>query len=272
MTEKTSPPLVLKRGWTYRNRQGEKRTIVEEVVDESQRTHSFQDSIGLTYSPDGHVFAMDSVWDLVEELFECHGLDNEKTVHFYEQDFYVLSNFSSFTLNWKGIRFDTAEAAYHWEKFAAFGKPAEIRERIRVAASAHEAFQLAQEYKGHRRPDWDDIKVGIMEEILREKVRQHSYVKRKLLATGDRHLVENSWRDDFWGWGPDRNGQNVLGKLWMKIRSDLSEPPMDLPDFLKVEEEKTIMIKAPLPAGIEDTPEVRAKMVKFLSNLGPEDF
>jgi hypothetical protein len=38
---------------------------------------------------------------------------------------------------------------------------------------------------------------------------------------GDRELIEDSWRDDFWGWGPHRNGKNMLGKLWMEIRSEL---------------------------------------------------
>jgi hypothetical protein len=57
--------------------------------------------------------------------------------------------------------------------------------------------------------------------ILCAKVEQHEYVRRKLLATGDRELVEDSWRDDFWGWGPTRQGQNMMGKLWMQIRHQL---------------------------------------------------
>ncbi len=61
-----------------------------------------------------------------------------------------------------------------------------------------------------------------MRDILRAKAEQHEYVRRKLLATGDRELVEDSWRDDFWGWGPDRNGQNMLGKLWMEVRAELT--------------------------------------------------
>ena len=47
-------------------------------------------------------------------------------------------------------------------------------------------------------------------------------LRRKLLATGDRELIENSWRDNFWGWGPNRDGKNQLGKLWMEIRSELA--------------------------------------------------
>ena len=46
-------------------------------------------------------------------------LDTDTQVFFYEQDFYVLSNFSSFRVKWAGISFDTAEHAYHFEKFFA---------------------------------------------------------------------------------------------------------------------------------------------------------
>ena len=158
---------------------------------------------------------------------ELHGLDTENEVFFYEQDFYVLSNFSAFTLYWRGLRFDTSEAAYHWEKFTdqdgALVDVRAIRHAILTAPSAHEAFKIAERNKAHRRPDWDDVKLEIMLNILREKVAQHEYVRRKLLATGDRCLIENSWRDDFWGWGPNRDGKNMLGTLWMRVRAELRE-------------------------------------------------
>ena len=60
-----------------------------------------------------------------------------------------------------------------------------------------------------------------MRQILWLKVNQHKYVKRKLIQTGDRELIEDSWRDDFWGLGPNKDGQNMLGKLWMEIREKL---------------------------------------------------
>jgi predicted NAD-dependent protein-ADP-ribosyltransferase YbiA (DUF1768 family) len=59
--------------------------------------------------------------------------------------------------------------------------------------------------------------------ILRAKADQHEYVRRKLLATGNRCLIENSWRDDFWGWGPNRDGKNMLGTLWMRVRAELRQ-------------------------------------------------
>ena len=158
----------------------------------------------------------------------CHGLDTPECVYFYEQDFYVLSNFSAFTIQWKGLRFDTSEAVYHWEKFNNPNPtPYEqaFLESIRTAISAHEAFKIGQTERRLRRKDWDAVKVGIMRDILRAKVDQHEYVRRKLLATGCRMLVENSWRDDYWGWGPNRDGQNMLGNLWMEVRAELRAVP-----------------------------------------------
>lgn len=185
-------------------------------------------------APYAAVTVANATWSAGSGL-ELHGLDTPERVCFYEQDFYVLSNFSAFSLRWKGWTFPTVEHAYHWEKFVvsmetdsstpgipntqAIESRLTAADAIRCTISAHEAFTLAQGLKQYRRPDWDQVKVGVMQLLLFAKCEQHEYVKRKLLATGDRLLVENSWRDDFWGWGPNRDGQNMLGRLWMATRA-----------------------------------------------------
>lgn len=146
----------------------------------------------------------------------CHGLDTPTQVFFYEQDYYVLSNFSSFRVHIWDHDFDTAEHAYHWVKFDGYAN--DVARLILDAPSAHAAFTIAQEHKVKRRPDWDANKEAFMLQILQAKVAQHEYVERKLLATGHRELIENSWRDSYWGWGPDGNGQNRLGRLWEMVR------------------------------------------------------
>lgn len=148
-----------------------------------------------------------------------HKMDTETEVYFYEQDFYVLSNFSAFSIWWKGHKFDTLEHAYHWEKF--HHEPG-IQSQIKNASSAHEAFQIAQRMKAYRRSDWEVVQVPIMKDLMKTKAAQHEYVYRKLMATGKRILIEDSWRDGFWGEGPDKNGKNMAGKLWMEIRDELS--------------------------------------------------
>jgi ribA/ribD-fused uncharacterized protein len=139
-------------------------------------------------------------------------------IYFYEHEFYPFSNFSSFMLFWKGEWWMSSEHVYHSEKFT----DESIKDEIRNARSAHDAFKIGQQYKEKRRSDWDIVKVGIMKDILRAKVAQHPYVKKKLIDSGNRELIEDSWRDNFWGWGPNKDGQNQLGKLWMEVRSELN--------------------------------------------------
>ncbi|MEX0652313.1 MAG: NADAR family protein [Candidatus Paceibacterota bacterium] len=146
-----------------------------------------------------------------------HGLDTEKQIFFYEQEFYVFSNFSSFALEWKGEVWMTSEHAYHAEKF----NDTELLEALQQSRSAHDAMNIAYSNKDKYREDWDAIKLDVMREILHAKVAQHPYVKKKLLESGDKELVENSWRDNFWGWGENKNGKNHLGKLWMQVREEV---------------------------------------------------
>lgn len=153
-------------------------------------------------------------------MSDNHKLDTDTQVFFYEQDFYVLSNFSAFAINWDQRLLPTSEHAYHYERFPRHGGWMHRRE-ILEARSAHDAFRYAQDNRRWQKNDWDAIKVDAMRDILRAKAAQHEYVRRKLLATGDRELIEDSWRDDFWGWGQNRDGRNMLGKLWMEIRTDL---------------------------------------------------
>ena len=171
-------------------------------------------------------------------MSEHHKLDTDTQVFFYEQEFYVLSNFSAFQIEWEGRNFQTAEHLYHWLKFERYESlPVDIRvsvtklrRNIYFARSAHSAFKIAEENAALYRPDWIDVRVDLMREILRAKVGQHEYVRGKLIETGDRELVEDSWRDSWWGWGADRKGQNMLGKLWMEIRRELREESLKKED------------------------------------------
>lgn len=153
---------------------------------------------------------------MIRRLFNHEAVD---AVKFYGSEFYCLSNFSAFRLTWRGMDFDTSEAAYHWEKFSRTSAP--TADAIYAARSAHEAFKIAEQNAEKRRPDWMTVRVGIMKQILIAKTDEHEYVRRKLRETGVRELIEDSWRDPFWGWGCERDGENMLGKLWMEVRKGL---------------------------------------------------
>lgn len=138
-------------------------------------------------------------------------------IGFYEHEFYPLSNFSSFQIEIDGILYPTSEHAYHVFKFS----DPKIQEEIRTARSAHDAFAIAQGYREQKRADWNEVRTGIMKRLLLAKIDQHPYAMKKLMDSGTIELVENSWRDEVWGWGEERNGKNLLGKMWMEIRKEL---------------------------------------------------
>lgn len=143
----------------------------------------------------------------------------DEVIGFYPREFYPFDNFSSFKVEWNGYLFSSVEEAYQAASF--MGSDEELVEKIKKSHSADEAQRIAYANRDKRREDWDDVKISIMEELLRLKIKQNPYVKKKLLQTEDYMIVEDSPKDDFWGWGPNRNGQNNLGKLWMKLRGEL---------------------------------------------------
>jgi len=143
-----------------------------------------------------------------------------KIVAFYEREYYCFSNFSSFAVKWRGKLWQTSEHAYQAAHF--FKTAPKLAETIYHAKSAHEAYKIAKGNANKAPKNWEEIKVGIMEEIVRQKLKQHPYIMKKLLQTGTRKIMEDSPKDPFWGWGKDRKGRNELGKLWMKLRGEIA--------------------------------------------------
>lgn len=151
-----------------------------------------------------------------DPLLETSG---DNIIGFYEREFYCFSNFSSFQVEWSGRLWPTSEHAYQASHF--FETTPELVEKIHQARSAHEAQKIALAHEDKVPKDWDERKVEVMESIVRAKLEQNPYVMRKLLQTGDREIIEDSPKDDFWGWGIHRDGRNELGKIWMRLRDEV---------------------------------------------------
>lgn len=142
-------------------------------------------------------------------------------VLFYMQEFYCFDNFSAFRVWVWEQDWMTAEHAYQAAKFRHISI---LYDLIYNARSAHDAKQTAKRFSHHTPFDWQpDRCVSVMEEVLRVKLSQHLYIQRKLLETEDRPIIETSPTDSFWGWGPDKEGENHLGRIWMKLRTKLRE-------------------------------------------------
>ena len=138
-------------------------------------------------------------------------------IGFYPREFYPLDNFSSFKVEFKGYLYSSAEEAFQANLF--IDEYPEVAEEIKKSHSAHEAQKI-------RFMNEDKIKLNanetleLMESILRCKIEQNPYVLKKLLETKDYIIVEDSPKDNYWGWGINRDGENKLGKIWMKLREE----------------------------------------------------
>lgn len=126
-----------------------------------------------------------------------------------------LSNFFNVMVQLDGKKYPSVENAYQ----AAKTLNGEDRKLFQHCGS-YRAKQLGRSLM--LRPDWEEKKLTIMEELLRQKFADE-VCKRLLLSTQDAELVEgNHWGDTFWGVCGGR-GHNHLGRLLMKIRSEISE-------------------------------------------------
>jgi N-glycosidase YbiA len=74
------------------------------------------------------------------------------------------------------------------------------------------------------RADWDEIKLGVMVEILRHWYAANPDYSQRLCATDERLIVEDSPRDPIWGIrsrGGKFAGTNLLGRAHMTLRAEL---------------------------------------------------
>lgn len=124
-----------------------------------------------------------------------------------------LSNFERCDILYKGILYPSSETAYQAQKTMDI-KARHIISRL----DARESKTIGKII--NVRPDWDDIKLEIMEDICRIKFNLPQF-KPKLVDTGEMEIIEsNYWNDTFWG-VCDGRGENHLGKIIMKIRKEL---------------------------------------------------
>ena len=132
-------------------------------------------------------------------------------------EYHFLSNFYPAKVVFEGNVYASSEHAYQ----AAKATNSKDRAMFREGIKAGQAKRLGKKIK--LRSDWESVKLSIMESIVRDKFTRHSDLKERLIATGDAELVEgNNFGDTVWG-KVDGKGQNLLGRILMKIREELKK-------------------------------------------------
>lgn len=140
----------------------------------------------------------------------------------FSGEYEFLSNFYNVPVKYK-YDFSNAEAAYQAQKALDSDDAEEF-----TKYNGGKAKRMAR--KLEVRPDWEEVKLACMSDIVFAKFFQNPEVAAKLLATGDAKLVEgNDWHDTFWGVDlATGEGQNNLGKILMKVREELKSPEISI--------------------------------------------
>lgn len=137
-------------------------------------------------------------------------------------EYSFLSNFEPSPLKLQGAHADgllyaTSEHAY----MAMKSHDLAVRHFIsrlptpRLARDAGQVIAL--------REDWASFRTEAMLAAVRAKFTQNPHLAKRLLATGLLYLEEtNNWGDRFWG-VVEGQGQNMLGKILMQVRTELFE-------------------------------------------------
>ena len=136
----------------------------------------------------------------------------------HEKPYGCFSNFSPHGFELDGLWWPTSEHYFQAQKFP----DSPYAEKIRAAKSPMEAATLGRSRKQPVRSDWADVKDDVMRRAVLCKFRTNSGIKEVLLSTGAASLIEATSDDYYWGCGTNGTGLNMLGKILMEVREQLS--------------------------------------------------
>lgn len=155
-----------------------------------------------------------------------------------------LSNMAGgYPLFVNGIKILTSEALYQACRFPHLP---DVQRLIIAERSPMTAKMKTKPYRDNSRPDWEFVRTRVMRWCLQVKLVQNwDKFSQLLLETGGLPIVEDSWKDDFWGAKPQSGetliGINALGRLLMQLREQVKSgeitaqtiiKPLPLHDFL----------------------------------------
>ena len=137
---------------------------------------------------------------------------------------------AEFSLFVNDVSIKTSEALYQTCRFPHMP---EVQKLIVAEKSPISAKMRSREYQSDTRSDWNDVRILIMEWVLKVKLVQNwETFSSILLSTDDLVIVEQSKNDDFWGAIPQYTdtlvGRNILGWLLTELREIIRYNPKSL--------------------------------------------
>ncbi len=138
-----------------------------------------------------------------------------------------LGNFHPCQIDFMGMRFQCAEAAFQVAKFAERRDLMAQFQNLDGESAWRLAQQLTRNWTPTQHATWRSTNLTVMRNVLQAKFSQNPGLKTLLLATGNAYLFEHvpvKGRDNYWGDDSDGKGLNMLGRVLMETRGNLGGP------------------------------------------------
>lgn len=148
-------------------------------------------------------------------------LNQIEPINVFRNEYFFLSNLYPCQIRDKKEVWESVEHFYQAAKCIDTVE----REKVRAAETGKVARLIGRRVR--IQSYWDVNRVKIMEKGLRLKFLRNKKLRQMLKDTDDRELIEhNYWHDTFWGvctcMRHKKKGENMLGKLLMKIRTEIN--------------------------------------------------
>lgn len=156
--------------------------------------------------------------------------ETSKFIFFWMGDS-IYSNFNFSPFEHQGIQFMWSEQAVMYRKAMLFGATKVAQEILEADTPSYCKLLGRSNEIPFKEHIWKQNRERIYREVLMDKFSV-PFLKKQILSTGNKMLVEASPSDRIWGIGMHQNhpdvenpskwkGMNLLGKVLMEVREEL---------------------------------------------------
>lgn len=180
----------------------------------------------------------------MENTNEIRFYNDPKNPFFPLSNYYMMKTKETLAIGKKKTPFKSIEHYFQFRKFSKNHK--DYAREIRNVKTAHQSRLLASKGRIMKRdwrkqsttklifdnpiysdvqirPDWDVVRDKIMRKAIYQKFKHNQGLRKLLLSTGNKTLIEDSPTDLHYGIGKNGNGLNMLGQILMETREKLSK-------------------------------------------------
>ena len=147
-----------------------------------------------------------------------------------------LSNWipNDLSILYDGYIFSNSEQLFMYMKAKFFGDDPIAVRIVTLGQDPKTAKDYGRQVRNYNNSKWAGVREKMMYNAILLKFKSDIKLKKQLIDTGDRILVEGTPFDPIWGvkikWSDDRildeknwRGQNLLGKVLMEVRNILKK-------------------------------------------------